>query len=54
MVVPKRSGHGWGLVRCGMGCKHRESVRLLVKGKRGKGGFPEPELGTGKWQFWRW
>ena len=32
----------------------RESVRLLVQGKRGKGGFPEPELGTGKWRFWRW
>lgn len=32
----------------------RESVRLLVQGKRGKGGFPEPEFGTGKWRFWRW
>ena len=32
----------------------RESVRLLVEGKRGKGGFPEPVLGTGKWRFWRW
>jgi predicted DNA-binding transcriptional regulator AlpA len=32
----------------------RESVRLLVRGKRGKGGFPEPVLGTGKWRFWRW
>jgi hypothetical protein len=32
----------------------RESVRLLVEGKRGKGGFPEPVLGTGRWRFWRW
>ena len=32
----------------------RESVRLLVEGKRGKGGFPAPESGTGKWRFWRW
>jgi hypothetical protein len=32
----------------------RESVRLLVEGKRGKGGFPQPEFGTGKWRFWRW
>lgn len=32
----------------------RESVRLLVLGKRGKGGFPEPEIGTGRWRFWRW
>ena len=32
----------------------RESVRLLVEGKRGKGSFPEPVLGTGKWRFWRW
>ena len=32
----------------------RESVRLWVEGKRGKGGFPAPELGTGKWRFWRW
>ena len=32
----------------------RESVRLLVEGKRGKGGFPAPELGTGTWRFWRW
>jgi hypothetical protein len=32
----------------------RESVRLLVEGKRGKGGFPRPVLGTGTWRFWRW
>jgi hypothetical protein len=32
----------------------RESVRLLVVGKRGKGGFPQPQIGTGKWRFWRW
>jgi predicted DNA-binding transcriptional regulator AlpA len=32
----------------------RESVRLLVEGKRGKGNFPEPVIGTGKWRFWRW
>ncbi len=32
----------------------RESVRLLVEGKRGKGGFPRPHSGTGRWRFWRW
>jgi hypothetical protein len=32
----------------------RESVRLLVEGKRGKGGFPKPHSGSGRWRFWRW
>ncbi len=32
----------------------RESVRLLVEGKRGRGGFPKPHSGSGRWRFWRW
>ncbi len=32
----------------------RESVRLLVEGKRGKGGFPRPYSGSGRWRLWRW
>jgi predicted DNA-binding transcriptional regulator AlpA len=32
----------------------RESVRLLVEGRRGKGGFPAPVSGTGRWRYWRW
>lgn len=32
----------------------RESVRLLVSGRRGKGDFPHSFSGTGRSRFWRW
>lgn len=33
----------------------RESVRLLIKGQRGRGGFPQPEVGSAvRRRMWRW
>lgn len=33
----------------------RESIRLLINGKRGPGDFPAPINGeTGRWRLWRW
>lgn len=35
--------------------RSKESVRLIILGKRGKGGFPAPVAGvTTKTQIWRW
>lgn len=32
----------------------RESVRLLISGERGKGGFPPPVSHHGRTRLWRW
>src|SRR5690606_16029502 len=35
--------------------RSKDSVRLLISGERGKGGFPVPVAGvTSKTQIWRW
>ncbi len=34
--------------------RSRESVRLLIEGVRGPGGFPPPAEVAGKQRFWRW